>query len=60
MSEAGAELLRVAIAASGLSARRYAEEVLARDERTVRRWISGQSPVPQVVERFLVRAALGT
>ena len=52
MSEAVA-LLRAAIAASGLSARRYATEVLTRDERTVRRWLSGQSPIPQAVLRYL-------
>ena len=46
-------LLRAAIAASGLSARRYAIDVLTRDERTVRRWLSGQSPIPQAVLRYL-------
>jgi len=46
-------LLRAAIAASGLSARRYATEILTRDERTVRRWLSGQSPIPQAVLRYL-------
>jgi hypothetical protein len=46
-------LLRAAIAASGLSARRYATEVLTRDERTVRRWLAGESPVPQAVLRYL-------
>jgi hypothetical protein len=46
-------LLRAAIAASGLSARRYATEVLTRDERTVRRWLAGESPIPQAVLRYL-------
>jgi len=46
-------LLRAAIAASGLSARRYATEVLTRDERTVRRWLAGKSPIPRAVLRYL-------
>lgn len=54
------ELLRRAIAASGLSARRFARAVLTRDERTVRRWLAGGSPIPALVLRKceeLVRAA---
>lgn len=47
------ELLRAAIEASGMSARRFAEEVLIRDERTVRRWNSGKSPIPKAVVEFL-------
>jgi len=43
------ELLEQAIQRSGLSARAFARDVLWRDERTVRRWISGESPVPAVV-----------
>ena len=46
-------LLRGAIAASGLSARRYATEVLTRDERTVRRWLAGKSPIPRAVVAML-------
>lgn len=49
----GRALLRAAIAASDLSARRYATEVLTRDERTVRRWLAGKSPIPQAVLRYL-------
>ena len=44
-----AELLRAAITASGLSARKFAVQVLIRDERTVRRWIAGDSPIPKAV-----------
>ena len=44
-----AELLRSAIEASGLSARRFAREVLIRDERTIRRWLAGDSPMPEPV-----------
>lgn len=46
-------LLRRAIERSGLSARRWAEEVAWRDERTVRRWLSGDSPIPELVVRRL-------
>jgi hypothetical protein len=35
------ELLKAAIAASGLSARKFATVVLLRDERTIRRWLRG-------------------
>lgn len=49
-----AALLRAAIAASGLSARRFAVEVLIRDERTVRRWLAGDE-MPAVVRAFLLR-----
>jgi hypothetical protein len=43
------DLLALAIERSGLSARAFARDVLWRDERTVRRWLSGESPVPKVV-----------
>jgi transcriptional regulator with XRE-family HTH domain len=52
-----AELLRAAIKASGLSARRFAREVLTRDERTIRRWLRGDTPVPPAVVEFLERIA---
>ena len=48
-------LLRTAIKASGLSARRYAVEVLVRDERTIRRWLAGKSPIPQAVLNHLTQ-----
>jgi len=35
-----------AILASGLSARRFAEWITWRDERTIRRWSSGEVPIP--------------
>lgn len=47
--------LRAAIDASGLSDRRFATEVLARDERTIRRWLAGDRPIPDAVIRFLTR-----
>jgi hypothetical protein len=51
---AGAAVLRAAIDASGLSARRFAVEILIRDERTVRRWLTGE-PMPSVVREWLAR-----
>lgn len=50
-----AELLAKRIAESGLPARRFATEVLLRDERTVRRWLAGDSPIPEPVLEFLKR-----
>ena len=47
------DLLRVRIAQSELSARRFAVDVLHRDERTMRRWLSGESPIPAVVLDWL-------
>jgi len=44
-----AELVRAAITVSGLSARRFAVEVLIREERTIRRWLAGDSPIPKAV-----------
>jgi hypothetical protein len=46
-------LLRGAISLSGLSARSFAETVLVRDERTVRRWIAGDTPIPSVLRHWL-------
>ncbi len=46
-------LLRSAIERSGLSARQYAMTVLLRDERTVRRWLAGEAPIPDPVLAFL-------
>ena len=46
-------LLRAAIARSGLSARQFATTVLLRDERTCRRWLAGDSPIPAPVLRWL-------
>ena len=46
---APAEMLRRVIEASGMSARGFARDVLLRDERTVRRWLAGDSPIPEPV-----------
>lgn len=47
------ELLEQRISESGLSARRFAMEVLLRDERTIRRWQTGDSPIPEIVADWL-------
>jgi hypothetical protein len=49
------ELISAAITASGLSARRFAERVLARDERTVRRWVNGDGVIPPLARDWLTR-----
>jgi len=48
------KLLERRIEESGLSARRFAKEVMRRDERTIRRWIALDSPIPGEVQEFLV------
>jgi len=47
-------LLRRAINRSGFSNRQFAEQVLARDERTIRRWLSGKIAIPAAVIRWLL------
>lgn len=49
-----ADLLSAAIRASGLSARAFALDVIARDDRTVRRWLAGD-PLPAVLRVWLER-----
>jgi DNA-binding transcriptional regulator YiaG len=51
------ELLAAAIEASGLSARRFAVEVLDVDERTVRRWLAGERELQGTV-RLVCRLVL--
>ena len=45
--------LRQLVAESGLSARRFAKEVLLRNERTLRRWLSGDAPIPVEVLNYV-------
>jgi hypothetical protein len=47
------KLLLRRIEESGLSQRQWAKRVVYRDERTIRRWVSGESPVPSVLYPFL-------
>lgn len=46
-------LLERRIDESGLSIRAFAREVLLRDDRTLRRWLAGDNPIPQIVMDFL-------
>jgi len=50
-------LLRAAITSSGLSASAYARDILIREPRTIRRWLAGDSPIPESVLHYLTRAA---
>jgi DNA-binding transcriptional regulator YiaG len=52
-NEAAIEALRRRIAASGLSQEMFAHMILLRELRTVTRWLSGDSPIPKVVKRWL-------
>lgn len=48
------DLVREAVALSGLSVEAFAREVMAgRDERTIRRWRSGEQDVPPRVREWL-------
>ena len=49
------DLILAAVELSGLSARQFAERVLSRDERTVRRWSAGQIPIPPIAREWLER-----
>ena len=40
---------------SGLSAAEFARVVVGRDERTVRRWLSGETDIPESVGQWLAR-----
>ncbi|HEY5085885.1 MAG TPA: hypothetical protein VII66_00875, partial [Gemmatimonadaceae bacterium] len=46
---AAIETLRDAIGVSGLSIREFAGRVLVRDQRTIRRWLAGDRPIPEIV-----------
>jgi len=48
------ELLKKRIEESGLSVRQFAIQVLVREDRTVRRWLAGDSPVPNMVVSWLM------
>ena len=46
------ELLKLAIARSGLSVRQFARQIVGREDRTIRRWIKGQ-PIPKAAKQCL-------
>lgn len=47
-------LIITAIELSELSARQFAERILSRDERTVRRWSAGDIAIPAVARIWLM------
>lgn len=49
------DLLSEAIRVSGLSATRFAEDVMSRDQRTIRRWLKGDVAIPPAARRWLER-----
>lgn len=49
------QLLKTAIAKSGMSASGFATEILTRDPRTIRRWLKGTTQIPPAVIDFLKR-----
>tara|TARA_R110000787_G_scaffold51228_5_gene121561 strand:+ start:572 stop:808 length:237 start_codon:yes stop_codon:yes gene_type:complete len=50
-------LLRIRIQESGLSDRQFAVKCLRRDERTIRRYLAGDVPMPAII-RELIRDPL--
>ncbi len=49
-----AGIVRLMVRRSGLSSRRWAEQAMVRDERTVRRWLAGRT-IPDTVVKELRR-----
>lgn len=49
------DLIAAAVTAGGLSSRQFAERVMGRDERTVRRWASGEIAIPATARAWLER-----
>lgn len=47
------ELLERRIEESGLKTSRFARDVLIREPRTIRRWLTGDSPIPNRVKEWL-------
>lgn len=47
------ELLEQRIEESGLKTSAFARDVLIREPRTVRRWLAGDSPIPNRVKEWL-------
>lgn len=48
-------LLARSLERSGLKVKAYAEVILLRSERTLYRWLSGDTPIPSPVSRRLAR-----
>jgi len=52
--------LSALVAASGLSIAEFARVVLGRDERTVRRWLTGEIEIPKSAAQWLARVDIET
>lgn len=50
------ELVRQAVEISGLAARRFAVEIMGVNERSVRRWLAGDSPIQNREDRAWLEA----
>lgn len=48
-------LLEARLKESKMTTTEFAHEVLTRDARVIRRWLSGDAPIPQRVITFLVK-----
>lgn len=55
MHDANRELLSAMVAASGLTIGEFARTVVGRDERTVRRWLTGATEIPEQMADWLMR-----
>lgn len=56
--EINRELLSAHVTASGLSIAEFARTVVGRDERTVRRWLTGKTEIPEQAADWLARAEI--
>ena len=43
---------------SGMTQREFANNVLLRNERTLRRWLSGESPIPKLMHSWIKKPTL--
>ncbi len=55
-----AALLAAAVAASGLSARQFAAKVVRVNERTLRRWLAGESEIRDRTQRARIERYVRT
>lgn len=53
--EEAIQLLRARLEESGLSSTQFAKRCLMREPRTVRRWLAGDSPLPNLIVDWLVK-----
>jgi DNA-binding transcriptional regulator YiaG len=58
MQDASQERLSALVAASGLSISEFARTVVGRDVRTVRRWLNGETEIPDSAAEWLARVSV--